>query len=838
MQHAFDFNASRNVYSRLAKYRAVILYVAVLILVAVIQHAPTSKTEFFFLLVFTIVGLVNFPGYIIYRAVTPNVLFPWMVVFCLTSAYGLAVIQLLCIVSLSLQLPIEHAIAILVAITFFGIIFVDFGLIWRRASYPFHALRAKSVDIPALGLWILCGLAAYVVGHWAEPASLLGETRTDIATVHLLRYVSDYHNVSPLNGLSPVYPFSGTYYFFALVSALSGMDPIFVLDKSRFFWTMVSTASIYFATYTLKRSRAVAALSFCVCAVFVLFGQFAQIPGFYSAQLAPIAHRAVLAMDVLVPLSIGAILGLSGSNARNIPAYATCLAATQFALLFIHQREYVQVLIYLALFLAVLTVIRKAVDRAMLLLVLVFFAMGIAYKAWYLADAVSTAIAMTISNQLLLRDFTELTFSSALNIASNYVNHYGLYAYGILPLSLSLSFVALVAYRREIRTCAIFFCIAFFILVSSLSILTYPLLILSFDEMLVSPVRHVIFFLYIFFPLGLIYTFNLLRKCMPDVLGIVERNLSSGKAPRFFYRAAESLRTSPGARASGLGVALFATSLLFSLALYLAGQLNASVAPVLAKSPYHFLRGALLLLVAVSLYKYWTGGGNDASSVTPGANENRVARDYFLWILVSTIPLALATTVSNSALIVSMFKNPGPSTPMESAKSYYQQYVKLSGIDSNGNGCKEISAHLLQLKEDIRVTACMPPFEFIQWARRNMRRDAIVLYNPVGLFDPAGFLPQKLAAPIQPDRYRYWEQMFVKFRQSFDSGAKHHPVPFYSDSYESETLRREAAAFLGATHVVVDPGSYRLLMPRMERDRLNGYRVLYDRDHWAVLELI
>jgi hypothetical protein len=898
------------------KYLSSIIFGSVLLSMAIIRSEPTGKASFFLLLILAVFALVNFPGYVVYRILARSRPLPWIVVFCLSSVFGLAIIQLLCIVSLSLQVPNETAISILLAATFLAIVVADFSSV---AKSPFGnpsrciVSRLRGWDVSVIILWIICGIAAYIVGHWGEPKSLLGEARTDIASAYLLQYINDYHKVSPIAELSPVYPFPGTYYLFALISDLSGIDPNFVVDKSRYFWTLLATASIYFATYGLTKSRAIASFSFCLCAVFALLGQFAQVPGLYWGQLVPVAHRGDIAMDVIVPLSIGAIIGLIRGRSRNLVVYATCLFATQFILLFIHQREYVQVLIYLALVLVTITFVAKKIDRRMLALVLAFVVMGVAYKYWYLANAPSIATVTSIARNMLIEEFFNLSSLGGLDIARKYVINYGLYANGIWFLNLILTFVALIAYRHEIRIQAIFIIIVFFIIISSLAVLSYPFLIISFDEMLYGPVRHVIYFLYILFPLALIHIFMALRIRTPGLISFVTRRayliavmllisiagfiLAYGISvsdfrqfwvqhmpfvkravkvlavllvmgfsayaflrlddrrsvlPRsmdvwkarmsaimgWFVSGAKALQRSgqiigngPRRNYAETAVAV----ILFSLGLYLLGRANALAAPVLADSPY-VLRGALFVLVSTGLFGYLIKRKGRDSAIRPFAFEEKSSRAFLLLIFIFAIPLAVTTRVPNSAIIKTMFENPGPAVPELTVEKYYQQYSNLYGSDVKADGCKEITVNLLQ--SEFRTVGCMPPFDFIQWTRSNLRPDAIALYNPVGLFDPTGFLQQRLAAPIHPNNYRNWEKVFTKFAQLFNEDGQYHPIPYYSDSYDSEKDRLKAAVFLGATHVIIDPGNYGWLMPKIKRDLMTGYKILYDRNHWAVLALL
>jgi hypothetical protein len=301
------------------------------------------------------------------------------------------------------------------------------------------------------------------------------------------------------------YPFPGLHYLVALVSSASGLDPILVYHKLRFLWGVGALLFVYAgASLLFPGAPRLAFASTWVAVLFVLAGSFADVPGFYWAQLVPFTHISDLAMNLLLPgclVLLFSYLTEERRSGRNFFFVAT--VAQGVTLTMVHPREAVQFAVYLAAFALVVAIpkwSRTYAMRAAAVLVVVF-SIGLAYDFWH-SQTVLHVNALESEFRKAGRAFISSMplgayFGDPNKIEFRYFSGNELFFLGWNWLALLAGPIVLVAWQRSI--------VSVFVAAAVLgyaAILRFPIVGLAYrattyDEILVSPVRNVVFFIYL-----------------------------------------------------------------------------------------------------------------------------------------------------------------------------------------------------------------------------------------------------------------------------------------------------------------------------------------------------
>jgi len=452
-----------------------------------------------------------------------------------TTGFGLAIsfglVQLLTILAMSAHLSPAVILGLLGA----GCVAMAAAVLYRGPqNVAFHLDEA----ILAL-LLIALGAFLYRLGSPVE----WFEDQVHVAIVRRLSALATprLDNIYFAPGIVYTYPFPGTHYFIALVARLSDLDPLFVYQKLRFFWGPAALIMLYLLARAAFGAVAFACGTAITAVVLVFNGAFGLVPGFRSGwgQLMPFSHASDVAMTVLLPallvLTCGYVLA---SSSREKAFFCAGAAALVLMLTIVHIREVVQLAAYLGCFLLATIAMRRfrpymARTAAMLGLVIAIAAIYVWWQsqiAALISDVVASqrgrlvSIVTTSSLRALL-----LTPAPAL-LDEFVLNSEEVFA-GLTPLFLFAGPAVLVLFRRQPIAWLLAGSTAAYLLVMNVPLLAIPYIYLTYFEVLFTPVRNVIFFVYLFAG-ALIYAtvIALARLDRTRLLAIVAGTAAGGMA--------------------------------------------------------------------------------------------------------------------------------------------------------------------------------------------------------------------------------------------------------------------------------------------------------------------
>jgi hypothetical protein len=588
-----------------------------------------------------------------------------------------------------------------------------------------------------------------------------------------------------VSGTLPVYPFPGIHYAYALIADLAGTSTIFVFDKMRFFWSLTSLAAVFVGVRALSGSKNIAYLGLLGSSVLVITGQFGAIPGFYWGQLAPTSHPGDVAMNVFVPTALASLL--QWLSARDGARWEFLLLFTSATLVLsaVHQRELFQLLVYAS---CGLLLLRKrgqliALGSSVLLLALA----GLGAQWWSVRYAPGLSELIATAKTELWNDFWQLNLSTMFRPFERRVTNYeAALGWGLNGLMLAVAAVVFIVRRGSLPVRVSGLAMAGFLAVASFAMLSIPVLWLSYDELLFTPLRHVIFILYC---------------CFWTAVGLLAGKIAG------LTGTAKSI-----AAAVVLGLILAAAAVLFNNRLIPAQVIMLATA-------------AAGLFASIYPCRYPC-----RHQVTP--SNWKPAR--VLPSLVLIVTFASLTAVHSHSFATRLFNRPVALTAEAALSNLYANYLTGVSMGSAG-GCQVRQATLLERK--LTFQACTPSSEIVQWLYTRLPKHGILLVNPVGDFLAVGLLPQRLAAPVRPDLYfRNWQVAFPQFRNILQENLDSHGGIAFFASEKTPEQRYQDALALSATHVLVEPPAREAVL-RVVSARPDLFRVLMDRSQWMLLVL-
>jgi hypothetical protein len=309
-------------------------------------------------------------------------------------------------------------------------------------------------------------------------------------------------------GIVYTYPFPGTHYFMALVSALAGIDPLFTYHKLRFFWGPAAIVLLYLAAKAVFGSGGVAIAVALTALVLVLTGSFAAVPGFSSGwgQLIPYSHASDVAMTVLLPALIVAGCGHVLATTRRERSYFLGAAAMLILMLtIVHIREVVQFAAYIGCLLLVALARKefRELRRPAAALLALTIATAAVYVLWQ-SQAVAQVSGVVVDQRVRLTSIVQssswqqLLFSPASVVLDQFVLNADQVYEGITPVLLWAGPAVLVLFARQPLVWMICVATAVYLAVMTVPLLAVPYIYLTYFEILFTPVRNVIFFVYLF----------------------------------------------------------------------------------------------------------------------------------------------------------------------------------------------------------------------------------------------------------------------------------------------------------------------------------------------------
>ncbi len=308
-------------------------------------------------------------------------------------------------------------------------------------------------------------------------------------------------------GIIYTYPFPGTHYFMALVARVGDLDPLFVYQKLRFFWSPAALLMLYLLARAAFGSVAFACGTAMTAVALVFNGQFGLVPGFPSGwgQLMPFSHASDVAMTVLLPSLLVVTCGyLLATSRREQAFFLTATASLVVMLTIVHIREIVQLAVYLGCFLIATMAIRRCrpyMARTAMLLALVVAVASI-YVVWQ--GQVAALVSDVVANQrdrlvgiATASSLRSLLLTPAPALLNEFVLNSEQIFLGLTPLFLFAGPAVLLLFRRQPIVWLIVVSTAVYLVVMHVPLLAVPYIYLTYFEVLFTPVRNVIFFVYL-----------------------------------------------------------------------------------------------------------------------------------------------------------------------------------------------------------------------------------------------------------------------------------------------------------------------------------------------------
>jgi hypothetical protein len=368
------------------------------------------------------------------------------------------------------------------------------------------AMTQLSIDIEdviGLALLLMLGTLLYIqgspVGEWEDQvhASIVRRMAA------LPRLTLDNFYLTP--GVVYTYPFPSTHALMAFIAKLSNLDALFVYHKLRFFWGPAGLLMVYLGALAIFGRRAVATAALVTAATLTLTGVFAVVEGSYWGQLAVYSHASDVAMAVLLPALLALSCRYIDSDAKQERRMLLIgVLLLLFMLTVVHIREIVQYTAYLGCFLIVAMLyapLRHTARRTLPLLAMTLLVVGL-YMPW---QSITVAhITELVGNQrgrvlaiLAATSWRDLFLAPAWERFSAFVLWVDAAFHGITQLLLLAAPMAIVFFRDRPLVWLIAASTLAYLLVMNVPALASAYILLTYSEILVTPIRNITPFLHI-----------------------------------------------------------------------------------------------------------------------------------------------------------------------------------------------------------------------------------------------------------------------------------------------------------------------------------------------------
>jgi len=411
------------------------------------------------------------------------------------AAFGFGLVHLLTIVAITGHVSAASVLVVMA---------IASALAVARVVQRSRGTIALSIDelIVALPLAALA-IFLYFVGSPVD-------TFEDEIHIAIVRRLSQLVSPSVDNlyfapGIVYTYPFPGTHYYMALIARLGDIDALFLYHKLRFFWGPAALVMLYLASRAVFGSYAVACAVTTTAVALVCTGIFATVPGLSWSQLVPYSHTSDVAMTVLLPAMLVVAFGYLQAESRRERAYFfTATAMLTVMLTLVHIREVVQFAAYMGCFLAVAITVRSVrpyARGAMVLLGLVLTS-AFVYTAWQGRVAALVGDIVRDQRALLIalvkgRSLGTLLSTPVSTLLAGFVPYFELVWSGLTPFFLFAGPVVVLLFRRQPLVWLVSSSTLAYLAVMSVPLLAVPYIYLTYFEILYTPVRNVIFFVYL-----------------------------------------------------------------------------------------------------------------------------------------------------------------------------------------------------------------------------------------------------------------------------------------------------------------------------------------------------
>lgn len=373
----------------------------------------------------------------------------------------------------------------------------------RVIQRPAGAIQVTLDELIVLSLLLGVSVFLYMLGSPVNSS----EDQVHAAIVRRLSQLAAprLDNLYLTPGIVYTYPFPGTHYFMALIARLGDIDPLFLYHKLRFFWGPAALVMLHLAARAVFGAGAIACAVTVTAVALVCSGVFAMVPGLFWGQLAPYSHASDVAMTVLLPALLVVAFGyMRADSTRERMFFLTATAVLLLMLTAVHIREVVQFTVYVGCFLIVTMAVRRFrpyVRRTVGLLALAV-ATATIYVAWQ-AEVVSLvggnvdqrrADLMSVVSASSLQ---ALLLTPASTVVGDYLPEFGHIWDGLTPFFLFAGPTVILLFRRQPLVWLIASSTTAYLALMSVPFLAIPYIYLTYYEILYTPVRNVMFFVYL-----------------------------------------------------------------------------------------------------------------------------------------------------------------------------------------------------------------------------------------------------------------------------------------------------------------------------------------------------
>ncbi len=631
---------------------------------------------------------------------------------------------------------------------------------------------------------VVIGFLLYLHGSPLAP----GEDQIHIAVARrlaILQHPSIY-NIYLTPDLVYSYPFPVTHVVYALTSILSGLDVLFVYHKMRFVWAMLAILCVYLATKKIFDNSKLAYVSGWTSIVLVANGIFGEVSPLMWAQLVPFSHASDVAMGVLLPLLLVSTFWYLGSeNKRDGFIFLVISLLMCLALINAKIREIVQFLVYSSSFLAVIFFTkqhRSLMPKMAVLGGLTLLIAGL-YIMYHRATVPSVTSIVEFDRMQILKLWKNKSIFEYIAQPFNdglFVNNFHLFFNNINAIVLLCSPLVFLAFLRNRLVFFIWAGLFAYLMIIRFPIISVPYLTLTYFDMLSTPVRNVIFFIFIMTGALVYITAIFFSKLKSLVLAII---LLIG----------------------------------FAFVLFASTELMRNI--LISQSDGLFL--PLLIALPVSLGLSFTRWGKSFSSLWV---ESEFSGRSVVCVVVFIISLGFFFFKPDVSLAT--WRNPGATNLEQSiglalAPSGQAEYVVLS------------SAKIYKAKGISDV----PPPDLIQWMKQNVPVDVVCAVNMFNGNILTTFVPQRVPAwpLLWYDPVNYCRN-FPRFCKAADITFEQHGTqPFFNEDEQLED-RINYLNKLGITYVVVDPAYYDM-MGRVLGQYPDIFLKEFDKGYWSVFKI-
>lgn len=414
-------------------------------------------------------------------------------------AVSFGIVQLLTMLAITAHV----SAAIILATLMLGSALIAGRVIQRK---PAATIVVSADEMIVASLLIVLGVFLYIQGSPFDSF----EDQAHVAIARRLAYLPHprLDNLYFAPDIVYTYPFPGTHYFIGLIARLGDIDALFLYHKLRFFWGPAALVMLYLAARAAFGSRPVATAVTVTAVVLVGSGVFAMVDGFPWgwAQLVPFSHASDVAMTVLLPALLVMAFGyLLARSTREQAFFFASSAMLVLMLTIVHIREIVQFAAYLGCFVVVTALfseLRQYLRRAVVLLVLTVTTAAV-YSVWQsrtvtlVGDIVAEQRAR-LASIVEGSSFQTLVSTPAPVLLGDLVQSFDQVFGGLTPFFLFAAPAVILLFRRQPLVWLIASSTMTYLAVMSIPLLAIPYIYGTYYEILFTPVRNIIFFVYLF----------------------------------------------------------------------------------------------------------------------------------------------------------------------------------------------------------------------------------------------------------------------------------------------------------------------------------------------------